>query len=371
MAPESPGAPGVRSLSDDGDVRGVWGSTRELHLAVGAHLRESRAARSDTRYGDFLKYARRREEEREDAPRAERVSGVARQVKADGSDENNVGPTANAEHAVDHGTRGTRGTDKTKTKKKTNKDIAHVHLSPTRFAKTPVRVGGGFRVGDVGVVDTGAPVDPRQRRKPKPEAYTRWEEVAAALPSATPGSEKNNKPLNNEESDPTLLMLRAVEKAAVSLGVKRCGVWTALGKPYLAEGPVTKTKFTHDIRSTFPTKTRHPDDVESEKVKKRQDSRDGAASRQKQKWANTLAHESAVHLQEQAEVALEKESPLRDVLSTTLGFGDGGDAGTRDAEPLQSPRVSLRSRAAKGRFSRDALRESAARVLAAKHGGGS
>ena len=78
-----------------------------------------------------------------------------------------------------------------------------------------------------------------------------------------------------------------------------------------------------------------------------------------------------MHLQEQAEVALEKESPLRDVLSTTLGFGDGGDAGTRDAEPLQSPRVSLRSRAAKGRFSRDALRESAARVLAAKHGGGS
>ena len=49
MAP-SAGTTGVPSIyGDDGDSRGVWGSTRELHLKVGAHLRESRAARSDER----------------------------------------------------------------------------------------------------------------------------------------------------------------------------------------------------------------------------------------------------------------------------------------------------------------------------------
>ena len=68
MAPpaETTGVPSI--YGDDGDSRGVWGSTRELHLKVGAHLRESRAARSDERYKTFVAYARRREEEREDAP---------------------------------------------------------------------------------------------------------------------------------------------------------------------------------------------------------------------------------------------------------------------------------------------------------------
>ena len=68
MAPpaETTGVPSI--YGDDGDSRGVWGSTRELHLRVGAHLRESRAARSDERYKTFVAYARRREEEREDAP---------------------------------------------------------------------------------------------------------------------------------------------------------------------------------------------------------------------------------------------------------------------------------------------------------------
>ena len=74
---------------DDGDSRGVWGSTRELHLKVGAHLRESRAARSDERYKNFVAYARRREEEREDAPDRGR-GGEGAEGGAKGASSSNV-----------------------------------------------------------------------------------------------------------------------------------------------------------------------------------------------------------------------------------------------------------------------------------------
>ena len=82
MAPpaETTGVPSI--YGDDGDSRGVWGSTRELHLRVGAHLRESRAARSDERYKTFVAYARRREEEREDAPDRDAAGNRAERAEA-------------------------------------------------------------------------------------------------------------------------------------------------------------------------------------------------------------------------------------------------------------------------------------------------
>ena len=361
--PPSGGVPSV--IGDDGDMRGVWGSTRDLHLKVGAHLRESRAARSDERYKNFIAYAKRREEEREDAPRAER--DVSRgQLQSDAPDENNQKDANRASP---------------RKQKKADADGSSTQIkSPTQVNINPRRVGGGYKVGDKGVVDDDAPRDPRTKRMPKPEPIQKWRDVALELRNSSSGGEvgkMNNQSSQShqdqQDSDPTLLMLRAVEKAAHTLGVRRTGVWTALGKPYAIEGPPTTTP-PRDIRSSFPTRTKHPDQVEAEKIQEREDARAGIVSKRKEKWTKTLAHQSAAEAAELAEAQQEKDSPLRDILEKQMGFR--GEFEEEVIDGMRMPtgldaRQSFKERKFKGRFSREALEASAQRVRQAKHGGGS
>ena len=62
------------------DARGVWGTTRDLHLRVAAHTKEMRALREAPEFLNFLAYAKSRDDarEREEARRASRRGAPAR-----------------------------------------------------------------------------------------------------------------------------------------------------------------------------------------------------------------------------------------------------------------------------------------------------
>ena len=62
------------------DARGVWGTTRDLHLQVAAHTKEMRALREAPEFLNFLAYAKSRDDarEREEARRASRRGAPAR-----------------------------------------------------------------------------------------------------------------------------------------------------------------------------------------------------------------------------------------------------------------------------------------------------
>jgi len=413
MAP-SAGTTGVPSIyGDDGDSRGVWGSTRELHLKVGAHLRESRAARSDERYKNFVAYARRREEEREDAPDRGR-GGEGAEGGAEGASSSNArnGARPGRGEEPPSGDPTSPGTGRRETRQQKSPNDASASPASVNARRAPlgppVRVGGGYKRDDTSFVDDDAPVDPRERRMPKPEPPRRWEEIALETRDASASHSAARAPAEVDE-DPTLLMLKAVEKAALDLGVKRTGVWTALGKPYAVEGPPTVTPPANP-RAAFPQKTKHPDDVAEAVARRREEARAGIRATFSGKFANGRSEEpdDAMDAEDDEEVevdAREKtgspkardgaesergdalglssrnrviarksrpETPLRDVLFSSLGFGssetDAVTAADADAARID-PRAAYRERKAKGRFDRGALEASAARVRLAKHGG--
>ena len=415
MAP-SAGTTGVPSIyGDDGDSRGVWGSTRELHLKVGAHLRESRAARSDERYKNFVAYARRREEEREDAPDRGR-GGEGAEGGAKGASSSNARDGARPgwgeePPSGDPTSPGTGRLARQLKSPKKNDASASPAASPASLNARraplgpPVRVGGGYKRDDASAVDDDKPVDPRERRMPKPEPTRRWEEIAAETRDASARHSAARAPAEVDE-DPTLLMLKAVEKAALDLGVKRTGVWTALGKPYAVEGPPTVTPPANP-RAAFPKKTKHPDDVAEAVARRREEARAGiratfssfagGRSEEPDDAMDAENDESEMDAREKTPKTKTRdgaesergdafglssrnrrarksrpETPLRDVLSSSLGFGSGEtDAVTAaDADAALDPRAAYRERKAKGRFDRGALEASAARVRRAKHGGG-
>jgi hypothetical protein len=195
----------------------------------------------------------------------------------------------------------------------------------------------------------------------------------------------------------------------LDLGVKRTGVWTALGKPYAVEGPPTVTPPANP-RAAFPQKAKHPDDVAQAVARRREEARAGIRATFSGKFANGRSEEpdDAMDAEDDEEVevdAREKtgspkardgaesergdalglssrnrviarksrpETPLRDVLFSSLGFGssetDAVTAADADAARID-PRAAYRERKAKGRFNRGALEASAARVRLAKHGG--
>ena len=68
-----PVPPAIGGGSGGDDPRGVWGTTRELHLKVTAHRKEMREVRDNRLYRDFQAFSRRRDAERERA----RTSTVA------------------------------------------------------------------------------------------------------------------------------------------------------------------------------------------------------------------------------------------------------------------------------------------------------
>ena len=403
MAPpaETTGVPSI--YGDDGDSRGVWGSTRELHLRVGAHLRESRAARSDERYKTFVAYARRREEEREDAPDRGRGGEPGGTGGGEAASSANARDGARPGGEEPEGAGGAGAPDDGHRSRNAPNASARGALGP------PTRVGGGYKRAEAAAVDEDAPLDPRERRMPKPEPPRRWEEVAVESREARARAPGAAAPAEVAE-DPTLLMLKAVEKAARDLGVKRTGVWTALGKPYAVEGPPTVTPPANP-RAAFPQKTKHPDDVAEAVARRREEARAGIRATFSGKFANGRSEEpdDAMDAEDDEEVevdAREKtgspkardgaesergdalglssrnrviarksrpETPLRDVLFSSLGFGSGEPenavtAADADAARID-PRAAYRERKAKGRFDRGALEASAARVRLAKHGG--
>ena len=395
MAPpaETTGVPSI--YGDDGDSRGVWGSTRELHLKVGAHLRESRAARSDERYKTFVAYARRREEEREDAP------DRGRGGEPGGTGGGEAASSANARD----GARPGRGEEPEGAGGAGAPDDGHrSRNAPNASARgalgPPTRVGGGYKRAEAAAVDEDAPLDPRERRMPKPEPPRRWEEVAVESREARARAPDAAAPAEVAE-DPPLLMLKAVEKAARDLGVKRTGVWTALGKPYAVEGPPTVTPPANP-RAAFPRRARHPDEVADAIARRREAARAGIPIRARAPgdWNDEESDDereffsgsprALTELPETHVAAADADServgnerkrpetPLSDVLSSSLGFGRKGGpsflAGSRvaeqDADVSFDARAAYRERKSRGRFDRGALEASAARVRRAKFAGG-
>ena len=390
MAP-SAATTGVPSMyGEDGDSRGVWGSTRELHLKVGAHLRESRAARSDERYKNFVAYAKRRQEEREGAPDrgrgGETATGGAK-VASSSDGANGGGPSGPEEPpSGDPGSSGIGRLPNSAPNASSPSLARRAALGP------PVRVGGGYRRDEAEALDEDAPVDPRERRVPKPEPPRRWEEVAAETREALSSRARlasgadDASPAETDE-DPTLLMLKALERAARDLGVKRTGVWTALGKPYAVEGPPTVTPPANP-RAAFPRRAPHPDDVAAAVARRRDEARAGGAPNERGKGGgfefgeDASARESKTDETETAAsfaslLGARPETPPRDALASALGFGEGsrtlgGFPPSKDAEGGErdalSPRAAYRERKSRGRFDRGALEASAARVRRAKHG---
>ena len=192
--------------------------------------------------------------------------------------------------------------------------------------------------------------------------------------------------------DPTLLMLKAVEKAARDLGVKRTGVWTALGKPYAVEGPPTVTPPANP-RAAFPRRARHPDEVADAIARRREAARAGIRARgdrndeesddergfgSPRAFSDAETHVAAADADSERVGNERPETPLSDVLSSSLGFGRKGGpsflAGSRvaeqDADVSFDARAAYRERKSRGRFDRGALEASAARVRRAKFAGG-
>lgn len=403
MAPpaETTGVPSI--YGDDGDSRGVWGSTRELHLRVGAHLRESRAARSDERYKTFVAYARRREEEREDAPDRGRGGEPGGTGGGEAASSANARDGARPGGEEPEGTRSGAGApDDGHRSRNKNAPNASARSPAGRGALgPPTRVGGGYKRAEAAAVDEDAPLDPRERRMPKPEPPRRWEEVAVESREARARAPDAAAPAEVAE-DPTLLMLKAVEKAARDLGVKRTGVWTALGKPYAVEGPPTVTPPANP-RAAFPRRARHPDEVADAIARRREAARAGIPIRARAPgdWNDEESDDereffsgsprALTELPETHVAAADADServgnerkrpetPLSDVLSSSLGFGRKGGpsflAGSRvaeqDADVSFDARAAYRERKSRGRFDRGALEASAARVRRAKFAGGS
>ena len=391
MAPpaETTGVPSI--YGDDGDSRGVWGSTRELHLRVGAHLRESRAARSDERYKTFVAYARRREEEREDAPDRGRGGEPGGTGGGEAASSANARDGARPGGEEPEGAGGAGAPDDGHRSRNAPNASARGALGP------PTRVGGGYKRAEAAAVDEDAPLDPRERRMPKPEPPRRWEEVAVESREARARAPDAAAPAEVAE-DPTLLMLKAVEKAARDLGVKRTGVWTALGKPYAVEGPPTVTPPANP-RAAFPRRARHPDEVADAIARRREAARAGIRARgdrndeesddEREFFSGSpraLTELPETHVAaadaDSERVGNERkrpETPLSDVLSSSLGFGRKGGpsflAGSRvaeqDADVSFDARAAYRERKSRGRFDRGALEASAARVRRAKFAGGS
>ena len=389
MAPpaETTGVPSI--YGDDGDSRGVWGSTRELHLKVGAHLRESRAARSDERYKTFVAYARRREEEREDAPDRGRGGEPGGTGGGEAASSANARDGARPGGEEPEGAGGAGAPDDGHRSRNAPNASAR---SPRRGALgPPTRVGGGYKRAEAAAVDENAPLDPRERRMPKPEPPRRWEEVAAESREARARAPGAAAPAEVAE-DPTLLMLKAVEKAARDLGVKRTGVWTALGKPYAVEGPPTVTPPANP-RAAFPRRARHPDEVADAIARRREAARAGIRARgdrndeerdderefgSPRAFPDAETHVAAADADSERVGNERPETPLSDVLSSSLGFGRKGGpsflAGSRvaeqDADVSFDARAAYRERKSRGRFDRGALEASAARVRRAKFSGG-
>jgi hypothetical protein len=386
MAPpaETTGVPSI--YGDDGDSRGVWGSTRELHLKVGAHLRESRAARSDERYKTFVAYARRREEEREDAPDRGRGGEPGGTGGGEAASSANARDGARPGGEEPEGAGGAGAPDDGHRSRNAPNASARGALGP------PTRVGGGYKRAEAAAVDEDAPLDPRERRMPKPEPPRRWEEVAVESREARARAPGAAAPAEVAE-DPTLLMLKAVEKAARDLGVKRTGVWTALGKPYAVEGPPTVTPPANP-RAAFPRRARHPDEVADAIARRREAARAGIRARgdrndeesdderefgSPRAFPDAETHVAAADADSERVGNERPETPLSDVLSSSLGFGRKGGpsflAGSRvaeqDADVSFDARAAYRERKSRGRFDRGALEASAARVRRAKFAGGS
>ena len=385
MAPpaETTGVPSI--YGDDGDSRGVWGSTRELHLKVGAHLRESRAARSDERYKTFVAYARRREEEREDAPDRGRGGEPGGTGGGEAASSANARDGARPGGEEPEGAGGAGAPDDGHRSRNAPNASARGALGP------PTRVGGGYKRAEAAAVDEDAPLDPRERRMPKPEPPRRWEEVAVESREARARAPGAAAPAEVAE-DPTLLMLKAVEKAARDLGVKRTGVWTALGKPYAVEGPPTVTPPANP-RAVFPRRARHPDEVADAIARRREAARAGIRARGDRNdeesddergfgspsaFPDAETHVAAADADSERVGNERPETPLSDVLSSSLGFGRKGGpsflAGSRvaeqDADVSFDARAAYRERKSRGRFDRGALEASAARVRRAKFAGG-
>jgi hypothetical protein len=385
MAPpaETTGVPSI--YGDDGDSRGVWGSTRELHLKVGAHLRESRAARSDERYKTFVAYARRREEEREDAPDRGRGGEPGGTGGGEAASSANARDGARPGGEEPEGAGGAGAPDDGHRSRNAPNASARGALGP------PTRVGGGYKRAEAAAVDEDAPLDPRERRMPKPEPPRRWEEVAVESREARARAPGAAAPAEVAE-DPTLLMLKAVEKAARDLGVKRTGVWTALGKPYAVEGPPTVTPPANP-RAAFPRRARHPDEVADAIARRREAARAGIRARgdrndeesdderefgSPRAFPDAETHVAAADADSERVGNERPETPLSDVLSSSLGFGRKGGpsflAGSRvaeqDADVSFDARAAYRERKSRGRFDRGALEASAARVRRAKFAGG-
>ena len=59
-----PVPPAIGGGSGGDDLRGVWGTTRELHLKVTAHRKAMREVRDSRLYRDFQAFSRRRDEDR-------------------------------------------------------------------------------------------------------------------------------------------------------------------------------------------------------------------------------------------------------------------------------------------------------------------
>ena len=385
MAPpaETTGVPSI--YGDDGDSRGVWGSTRELHLKVGAHLRESRAARSDERYKTFVAYARRREEEREDAP------DRGRGGEPGGTGGGEAASSANARDGARPGEKEPEGAGGAGAPDDGHRSRNAPNASARGALGPPTRVGGGYKRAEAAAVDEDAPLDPRERRMPKPEPPRRWEEVAVESREARARAPGAAAPAEVAE-DPTLLMLKAVEKAARDLGVKRTGVWTALGKPYAVEGPPTVTPPANP-RAAFPRRARHPDEVADAIARRREAARAGIRARgdrndeesdgerefgSPRAFPDAETHVAAADADSERVGNERPETPLSDVLSSSLGFGRKGGpsflAGSRvaeqDADVSFDARAAYRERKSRGRFDRGALEASAARVRRAKFAGG-
>jgi len=385
MAPpaETTGVPSI--YGDDGDSRGVWGSTRELHLKVGAHLRESRAARSDERYKTFVAYARRREEEREDAP------DRGRGGEPGGTGGGEAASSASARDGARPGEKEPEGAGGAGAPDDGHRSRNAPNASARGALGPPTRVGGGYKRAEAAAVDEDAPLDPRERRMPKPEPPRRWEEVAVESREARARAPGAAAPAEVAE-DPTLLMLKAVEKAARDLGVKRTGVWTALGKPYAVEGPPTVTPPANP-RAAFPRRARHPDEVADAIARRREAARAGIRARgdrndeesdgerefgSPRAFPDAETHVAAADADSERVGNERPETPLSDVLSSSLGFGRKGGpsflAGSRvaeqDADVSFDARAAYRERKSRGRFDRGALEASAARVRRAKFAGG-
>ena len=399
MAPpaETTGVPSI--YGDDGDSRGVWGSTRELHLRVGAHLRESRAARSDERYKTFVAYARRREEEREDAP------DRGRGGEPGGTGGGEAASSANARDGA------RPGEEPENAGGAALRTMAIVRETKTRRTRPPDPRPGAARSARPRAWAAGTS-GPRRR----PWTRTRrWTRASGACPNPSPRGDGRRWPWNRARrarapdaflaapaevaEDPTLLMLKAVEKAARDLGVKRTGVWTALGKPYAVEGPPTVTPPANP-RAAFPRRARHPDEVADAMARRREAARAGIPIRARGDWNDDderdeerefgefgspralpqlpETHVAAADADSERVGNERPETPLSDVLSSSLGFGRKGGpsflAGSRvaeqDADVSFDARAAYRERKSRGRFDRGALEASAARVRRAKFAGG-